>query len=207
MGHKSGVRVRSESSIEIDFYYRGVRCRERVKLQPTPKNLNYAAKLKARIEHEIGRGEFDYKKHFPESPRAKRFSQMPGDLLLMRNYLQPWLQAEKDNIKHSTWLGYDKILRYHLIPTFGEITLGDLRRKHMHDWVATHPGLSAKRLRNIVSVLRIALDAAVERELIETNPLLTFKIRKRVSSKAEDIDPFSADERAAILSELGACRE
>ncbi len=72
----------------------------------------------------------------------------------------------------------------------------------MHDWVATHPGLSAKRLRNIVSVLRIALDAAVERELIETNPLLTFRIRKRVNSKAEDIDPFSAKERAAILSEL-----
>ena len=34
---KSGIRARSESSIEIDFYYRGVRCRERVKLQPNNK--------------------------------------------------------------------------------------------------------------------------------------------------------------------------
>ena len=137
---------------------------------------------------------------------AARTSEKPmiafRGLLLMRNYLQSWLQAETDNIKHSTWLGYDKILRYHLIPTFGEMTLGDLRRKHVHDWVATQPDLSAKRLRNIVSVLRIALDAAVERELIETNPLLTFRIRKRVNSKAENIEPFSAEERAAILSEL-----
>jgi integrase len=56
-----------------------VRCRERIKLAPTPSNINYAAKLKGRIEHEIAKGEFDYKKHFPDSHRAKLFSNLPGD--------------------------------------------------------------------------------------------------------------------------------
>jgi len=43
------VRAQSESSIEIDFYYRGIRYRERMKRGFTPENLNYAAKLKSRI--------------------------------------------------------------------------------------------------------------------------------------------------------------
>ena len=62
--------------------------------------------------------------------------------------------------------------------------------------------MSAKRMRNILSPLRVALDAAVEGELIESNPLIGFKIRKRSSGKSADVDPFSADERSAILSAL-----
>src|SRR5207247_6515272 len=129
MGDKSGVRVGSESSIEIDFYYRNVRCRERIKLKPTPKNIAYCTKLKAHIEHVIATGEFDYKKHFPESSRAKLFSKIPGDKITLDSYLEEWLASEKENIKPSTWLGYSKILKYHLVPTFGKLSLTELRRK------------------------------------------------------------------------------
>lgn len=34
-----GVRVASDTTIEIDFRYPGERCKERVKRQPTPANL------------------------------------------------------------------------------------------------------------------------------------------------------------------------
>lgn len=202
MGNKSGVRIRSESSIEIDFYYRNVRCRERVKLAPTPKNLTYCRKLKASIEIEIAKGQFEYEEHFPESPRAKFFSKMPGDALLIQDYLESWLATEKENIKHSTMVGYTKILKYHLVPVFGKMLLTELRRKHLRDWAATHLDMSAKRMRNVLSPLRVALNAAVEGELIESNPLIGFKVRKRSGRKSEDVDPFSADERAAILSAL-----
>ncbi len=67
----NGVRPKSNSSIEIDFYYRGIRCRETIKLKPTPQNLNYAAKRKAKIEVDIAHGTFDYAKEFPDSNRAK----------------------------------------------------------------------------------------------------------------------------------------
>jgi len=82
------------------------------------------------------------------------------------------------------------------------LALSELRRKHVYDWVSTHGDLSAKRVRNIVSVLRIALDAAVERELIDVNPLVGFKVRRRSNAKADDVDPFSSVERAAILAKL-----
>src|SRR5262249_5482366 len=182
--------------------YRNVRCRERIKLKPTPKNIKYCAKLKARIEHEIATGEFDYKKHFPDSPRATLFSKMPGDALSIEDYLNSWLVTEKDNIKHSTWLGYSKILKYHLVPTFGKLPLSEFRRKHIYDWPSLRKALSAKRLRNILSVMRIALDGAVEHESIEGNSLAGFKPRKRSIVRSEDVDPFGAEERAAILSQL-----
>jgi len=50
--------------------------------------------------------------------------------------------------------------------------------------------------------LRIALNAAGERELIESNLLIGFKTRKRSNTKKYEPDPFSAEERAAILASL-----
>lgn len=50
MGRGSGVRATSASSIQIDFKYLGVRCREKLRLEPNPRNLKYAARLKATIE-------------------------------------------------------------------------------------------------------------------------------------------------------------
>jgi integrase len=104
------------------------------------------------------------------------------------------LRNERENIRHSTLIGYEKILKYNLVPAFGKLSLTELRRKHLRDWAASHPNMSAKRMRNVLSPLRIALDAAVERELIEVNPLVGFRIRKRSNGKAEDVDPFSSDE-------------
>src|SRR5262249_41507725 len=106
------------------------------------------------------------------------------------------------NIKHSTLVGYKKILKYHLVPVFGKMLLTELRRKHLRDWAAGHSDMSAKRMRNILSPLRIALAAAGERELIESNPLIGFKVRKRSNGRSENVDPFSAEERSAILSVL-----
>lgn len=47
--HYDGVRSRSEKSIEIDFVYRGTRCRETFKLAPTPANLKRVAQHRAII--------------------------------------------------------------------------------------------------------------------------------------------------------------
>ncbi|HME99469.1 MAG TPA: site-specific integrase [Terriglobia bacterium] len=208
MGNQSpaGIRVRSESSIEIDFYYRGVRCRERIKLQPTEKNIKYCERLKARVEDEIAKNEFDYAKHFPDSPKVKFFAKMPGDKITIETYLQRWLECERQNVKSSTWRGYEKILRGHLIPGFGKLCLSDLRRKHVKEW-ASQRTMTPKTLGNVLSPLRIALDDAVLDEFIEHNPLAGWKIKRRRSggrgsnkSKARQIDPFSSEERDAILS-------
>ena len=65
-----GVRAISESTIEIDFRYRGVRCRERIKRKPTSANVKAAARYREAILDAIERGTFDYAYTFPDSPRA-----------------------------------------------------------------------------------------------------------------------------------------
>ena len=55
----SGVKAASETSIEITFAYRGVRCRERIKLKPTAANLKAAERHRAAILDAIAKGTFE----------------------------------------------------------------------------------------------------------------------------------------------------
>ena len=68
----AGVRAVSNSTIEISFPYKGKRCRERVKLKPTPANLNRAKRHRAAILDAIDKGTFDYAVTFPDSPKGER---------------------------------------------------------------------------------------------------------------------------------------
>lgn len=203
MGRKGGVRAASGSSIEIDFYYRGVRCRERIRLAPTPRNLRYAENLKGQIENEIATGTFNYAEHFPNSSRAQELSSAPGDAIYLRDYLETWLAQEKQNTKASTWEGYRKIVEGRLIPAFGDHRLSEFKRKHIKHWVDQQTA-SRKTIGNILSPLRIALDDAVDSELIEHNPLAGWKLRRRDDRrrKSDDVDPFTTEEREAILAAL-----
>src|SRR5688572_20048347 len=145
-----GVRAVSDSSIELDFYYRNRRCRERLKLKPNKSNINYCVNFRARILHEIAKNEFDYRKHFPDSPRWKQFTHA-GASVPIKDYLTGWLAREKQVVRASTFTGYQKIFKYHLIPSFGSMTLAELRQSHIQRWVDTKPHMSPKRVRNILS--------------------------------------------------------
>ncbi len=76
MGRKqrTGVRAVSASSIEISFVYQGKRCRERIKLKPTPANLKRAERHREAILDAIERGTFDYATTFPNSKQARLLS-------------------------------------------------------------------------------------------------------------------------------------
>lgn len=197
-----GVRAASDSSIEIDFYFQGQRCRERIKLQPTPANLKRAAQHRAAILDAIDKGTFDYAVTFPESRRAPALTALPGRTLNVTTFLEGWLDRRRPNLKASTLNGYTKVINGHLIPEFGHRQLADIKRIDIKTWAAR---LSAgnKAVANILSVFRAALQEAFEDELIDSNPLAGWVYRKAEPPKeADDVDPFSAEEQAAILAKL-----
>ena len=101
-----GVRVRTAQSIEIDFYYRGVRCRERLKLAPNTANRRYASRLKTEIESRIARAEFNYAEFFPDSPRARTLSRRAGDAIMVREVLRRYIDTAERSLQRSTWLDY-----------------------------------------------------------------------------------------------------
>ena len=197
-----GVKAASQSSIEITFTYKGVRCRERIALQPTPANLKRAEHHRSAIIHAIATDSFDYTATFPNSNNASKFADQRGDVELIESYLEAWLKRQKPHLKASGWDGYRKIVDGKLIPWFGKLKVSELKKKHMREKLQESTA-SNKTLANIQSVMRKALDDAINDELIDINPLANWCFSKIEPPKEEDeIDPFSKDEQAIILEQL-----
>lgn len=196
-----GVRSVSDTSIEITFMYRGVRCRERITLKPTATNLKKAEQHKAAIEHAISIGNFDYSVTFPGSARAAKFAP-EASRETVNGFLTRWLEGKKKHVASSTFDGYRKLVTLRLIPALGETMLVDLKRKAVRDWLDTLT-VGNKTLSNIQSCLRSALNDATEEELIETNVLAGWTYsRKEAPPKEDDVDPFSPEEQQAVLGAL-----
>lgn len=200
----SGVRRASANSIEITFTYRGVRCRERIGLKPTPANLKSAERHRAAILDAIAKGTFNYPATFPDSPRAAQFATIKGEVITIERYLEGWLGRAKAHTKVSTWRDYVRTVRNVLIPMFGHLTLIELRRSHIRDWGASTKH-SNKRIANILSPLRVALQEAMGDDLIQVNPLYGWTYeRKEAPRPTDEIDPFTPEEQAAILAVLNS---
>lgn len=203
--HYDGVRTRSDASIEIDFRYRGQRCRETFKIAPTPANLKKVAQHRAAILDAIARGVFDYGVTFPESNNRFKFAERPQSAgTLLEDYLESWIKAKKPQIKASTWAGYNKIVTMICRTELGRILLPEFKRVHMKDWCKVQT-CSNKWLANVQSCLRTALQDAVDDELLDVNPIYGWKYENAEALKTkDDVDPFDKNEREAILK---ACRD
>ncbi len=207
MGRKqrTGVRAVSASSIEISFVYQGKRCRERIKLKPTPANLKRAERHREVILDAIERGTFDYATTFPNSKQARLLSSEPGANITVEEFLSDWWRTEEKELKASTRKVDQRILFNQIIPTFGSLTLTELKWSMIRDWVKSHDW-SRKTQNNKLSLLRRALNEAVEQELIHHHPMANKVIRRRKSrahataNSKSKIDPFSQEERTALIN-------
>jgi integrase len=196
---KAGVRPASETSIEIDFRYRGVRCRERIDLAPIPRNLEYARRLRASILLEIAKELFDYAKHFPQSPRARQLTKNAGGLMTVEKALEAWLDGKRAELTSTTIIDYERAIEHTLTPAFGGLALRDLTRGVIAQWVSEQ-NVSTKRLNNVLSPLRQMLADAVSTERILVNPIAGLVIKRpRRADKKDEIDPFTPAEMRAIL--------
>lgn len=203
MGRGPGIRAVGVEAIQIDFRWKGVRCRERIRLPPTARNLRYAARLKATIEHEIATGTFDYANHFPRSPRAR--GGLPGGSTSLRSAMLGYVDSLAGSIEPETLTKYRHDAAT-VAGWFPHQTLQSLTRREVRQKLSEQ-NLSRKRLLNLLTPLRGALEQALEDEQIQSNPLATFRLR-RVEKPKERIDPFSREEVDRLSrTELGALWE
>ncbi|QPI52885.1 site-specific integrase [Massilia antarctica] len=205
-----GVSIREHKnvkSLQIAFVFRGVRCRESLRLEPTAANIRYAEGLRAEISRKIISESFKYHDYFPDSPRAVLFGHVVtkktiGDLL-RAHMLGYEHAAAHGQMSPSTRDGYRKIIDGHLLPQFGAIEVRLLTPAPVREWVGAL-GVTAKTARNILSVLRSVLDDAVNDELIEQNPLDKIALKKLLTRTAKktvyEVDPFDELEVRAILA-------
>ena len=179
--------------------YEGEQCRERIPLEPSPANLKRVEQHKAAIELAIYNGTFDYAATFPNSKRTARVGYKTGQIPLEK-YLQDWLIKKSKELKASTHDGYRKIIDGVLIPAMGTHPLVTLSRKLVKESLVKME-CGNKRLSNIQSCLRSALNDAVDEELIDANPLAAWTyLRKEKPKTEDDIDPFSPEEQRELLA-------
>lgn len=204
---QSGVRERN-GKIQIDFYYNGKRRRETLPIEATPKNLKFAAQLRAAILFDISKGVFDYEKYFPDSKQAKLIS---ADLMmseLLKRQIELYkLRYSNGNMSISTLQGYINSIEAHLLPNLGNIELSKLTPLHIKDMIY-RLNCSAKTIRNILIPLSKVLKTALNDGLISSNPMDKLDLDDVIKDVAqhsirEGIDPFNEEEKLHLISNCG----
>lgn len=195
MDRKLGAKPRGKS-IQLDFYYLGIRCRETLKLEPTKPNMLHAQRQVAAIQHEIAINTFDYSKHFPNSKNALLGSKTTNKNVSQA--LDEYIQAARRTCEMSTWRNYRSAIEHHLKPNFGHMRLVDLTSNQIKNWIGTLT-ISNKRINNVLIPLRTVLNDAFADGLIERNPIIRIS---NLAVRFEEPQPFTPSEIEAIYSEL-----
>jgi integrase len=98
-------------------------------------------------------------------PAPAKFGDFAGD------WIETYPQAA--NLRPTTINDYRKILRGHLIPSFGAMLLTDLTTRRVKEYVAAllRSGRKPNTARNHINLLHSIMEAAVEDKLISENPV------------------------------------
>jgi len=186
--------------ITIDFYYRGIRCRETVKLSPTKLNLRYGNNLHATILHEIATNTFEFRKHFPHSKTraANIFGNALAGNMTIEDALLIWFDSNQIRWKTSTKKANRQAIHSHLIPAFRDIRLVDLNVGMIKEWMS-HFICSHKRINNILIPLRGMLNDSFMDGMIQQNPMDRIQ---NLPVQTREPKPFNPDEKIRILHSL-----
>ena len=109
-----------------------------------------------------------------------------------------WL-ATKVNLKTKTRIGYESLLRCHILPTFGLMQLGQIRTLLVREWVAQldRSGLSPSRVRQAYQLTSSILGGAVENGYIGRSPCVGIDLPRTTPKERR----FCTAEEVSRLSE------
>jgi integrase len=112
--------------------------------------------------------------------------------LTVADYLREWLEGAKIDLRPATIPAYEIAVEKHLIPKLGAIKLQELRSPRLTAFYGEllrsghrqrEGGLSPRTVRSIHSVIRRALQDAVDARLLDVNPAAMAKPPKAKTAK------------------------
>jgi len=188
-------------SIRLSFQYKGVQCRENIKLEPTKSNMKYVERLKAEVERKIAIGTFSYSDYFPDS--KTKTALLFGDkvlLLTVKDGLQRYIASNSRNLAPSTLREYESSQRM-IVKGFGDKLVATLATSDVREWINSLT-CSNKRINNMLVPLRGMFKDLYVDGIIERDPM--DRIRNLSISKHEP-EPFTQDELTRIVALLPDC--
>ncbi|MGY0799611.1 Arm DNA-binding domain-containing protein [Lysobacter sp. A286] len=218
------VRARAETgTLYLDFFYRGVRCREQTTLPDTAENRSRVQALMSRISKEIKQGLFDYAATFPNSPKAARFSaHVAGEVLAaimpptpkqalpetptFAEFSVTWRAEMAPQWRRLHSSSVDATFEAHLLPEFGKKRLSDITKADVLAFRAKLPllpgradkTLSASTINKVIGILRQMLTESSDRYGLPD----AFKGVRRLRARRPDVQPFSLVEVEKIRSTI-----
>ena len=185
--HARAYRVATVASLRIsrrrlfvDFYWKGVRCREWLGLVDSPPNRMTARRRVREIDGAIASRSFDYLAFFPEGAKRQLFAPPPAASAPPKfgDHVRRWIENRKPWLTGGTEYDYRRIIEAHLVPHFGERLVSELTVELVEAFVAAlkeRKGTKGRKLSNrrtnmILNVLRLTLDPALKRGRLEANP-------------------------------------
>jgi integrase len=116
-------------------------------------------------------------------------------------YAEQWLQIHAASLRPRTLVGYRRAFIRELLPRFGHLALASITRSQVKAYAAERAaaGAAANTIRNVLAPMRVILAAAVDEELIRSNPAAGVR---RMGRPARRVEPPGA---AAVCAVLDAC--
>ncbi|MEH7483472.1 N-terminal phage integrase SAM-like domain-containing protein, partial [Neobacillus drentensis] len=131
--------------------------------------------------------------------------------MLFEDVVKDWLEHKKANVKESTFVQLEVIIRNHILPTFGDKKIMTVKRTEIKRWISAFGELDengkekysfGSRLKYL-SVMKSILHYAVhELEVLEKNPADKLKVPVQDSvamKKDEEVKYFSLEELNKLL--------
>lgn len=201
----TAVVRKTKEVYQVAFSFQGVECRE-VMAGPHSKARELACqRTRAAILLAIENQRFTYTEFFPDSKRAAVFGHGAGKSGLLKDALEKYRDTVERTFEPSTFAGTKTAIDNFLVPHFGGMKVGALKRSDITEWVALQT-CGLKRIRNLLLPLRAVLDIAVGDEVIKINPLHGLDIAKLVppDKRVSDFEPepYTEAEVYALLAKL-----
>jgi len=119
--------------------------------------------------------------------------------LTFEEWARSWLKSTV-HLKPKTRVGYESLLKSHVLPKFGGLRLDEIERLDIQQWIAAlydDRRLSPSRIRQAYQVLSAALKAAAQSKLLIHTPCIGIKLPRAVPREMQFL---SADD-VALLAE------
>jgi integrase len=136
---------------------------------------------------------------------AKALADLSGGLLFdatnltLGDFLERWLsESVRHSVKPNTYESYSQLTRRHIIPALGRNKLKKLTPAHVRRFrtSALTVGLSARTVQYLLTLLREALQQAVEDGLIPRNAAQGVRVKQ---TRKEEIHPLSSEQVGTLL--------
>lgn len=206
------LNVRS-GRLQLDFRYRGIRCREQTKFPDSARNRTKLKRLLERIEAEILLDSFNYAAYFPNSVRVQKFKEIDrlisaaqSGVPVFEEFANLWFTEMEVSWRASHRDTVRSNLDSYLIPEFGHKPVSAIKRQDVLGFRANlckRKGRVGKRfspewVNHIISPLRMILnEAAIRYDFI--SPMQGMK---GLPVPRNDVEPFSLDEVQAFLENI-----